>query len=690
MTTINVDFETRSTVDLRTRGVYAYAQHLTTDVWCMAWAIDDGPVQLWRMGEPFPDELYQYMVDEEQGRDRLEWRAWNAQFERTIWNNIMVPRYGWPWIPLESWHCTAAEASAMGLPRALGDAAKVLRLEEQKDERTDEEGYKIALRMSRPRKVMKDGTIIWWDTDPAKLKQLHEYCPQDVRTERGMMRVLRRLSPIEREIYLMDQRINDRGILIDVPLAMAAAKITEEGLERANTEIHQLTNGAVTAVTKVADLTAWLKDTHGVDGGGVRKSVVRELLEGELPGPARRALEIRADAGRSSVSKIKTMLEARCDDDRVRGMFLYHGAGPGRWTGRLLQVQNFLRPEIKNAEEYIDWVLENEYDLIELFHPPIKVIASLLRGMLRAADGARFIVYDFAQIEARVLAWLAGQDDLVQLFANKGKVYETFAAKLYGVPVAEITKNDPRRQFGKNMVLGCGYQMGADTYQTQAKEQMGVEITDEFAQETIDAYRELVPNIVAFWKDVNKAAINAVREPGKVFDVRGCKFTMRGNWLWLMLPSKRPLAFHRPRVVSRRVETPAKSCGKCSAKLAKADGGQCKCGFRTQPNVYVRDAVKVWGLNSMTRQWSPYYLYGGLLTENIVQALSRDLLAQAMLRVEKAGYQVVLHAHDELVTETPVDFGSAAEVERLMSVVPPWAAGCPIAVEGYESPRYRK
>lgn len=676
-TTISIDFETRSTVDLRTRGVYTYAQHRDTDVWCMAWAIDDSDVQLWKMGEPFPEEIREVM---RQGP--FSFRAWNAQFERTIWRDIMVARYHFPKLALGEWWCTAAEGSAMGLPRALGDAAKVLKLEEQKDQELTTDGYKIALQMARPRRMV-DGVPVWWDV-PEKIERLHRYCMQDVRTERAVAKIVRRLGPSERRVYLADQRINDKGCLVDVPLAIAAEKITHEGLARANREINELTGGAVSAVTQVANLTGWLK-AQGVqdpndktDAGaaaelsGITKDTVRDLLEGELPSTARRALELRAEAGRSSVTKINTMLTARGSDDRVKGMFLYHGAGTGRWSVKLVQLHNFPRPDDKVhnpkkgrfVESFIPDILEGKFDLIDMFHPPLMVIASLLRGMIRAAPGHKLVVFDFEQIEARVLAWMAGQADLIQLFANKGKVYETFAANLYKVPVESIAKDDPRRQFGKNMVLGCGYGMGADTYQANAKVQMGVEITEEFAKETITAYRTLVPMIVQFWKDLNNAATWAVKEPGKITTVRDglIKFVVRGNWLWMMLPSNRPLAYHRPSIRPRMT-----------------------------PWGEMKDSVMVWGTNSVTKQWTPYALYGGILAENAVQAASRDLLANGIIQTQDAGYDVILHAHDELVAEVPdTDTQAFPKIERCMTALPAWAKGCPVTVEGYEALRYRK
>lgn len=662
------DFETRSTVDLRTRGVYAYAEHIHTSPWCLCWVVDDTEdIQIWKLGEPFPAALAA-LIDSD-----AEFHAHNAQFERVIWGKICVPRLGWPELPLERWHCTAADAAAMALPRQLGQCAAVLKVEQQVDDNKKDH----TLRMARPRKVV-NGQPIWWDI-PERLEHLYNDCKNDVRMERDIYRVTRRLSPQERRVYLLDQKMNDRGVLLDVPLIRKAQAIVDIGLERANAEIRDVTAGAVAGVTKIADLKGWLGE-QGLQVPSVRKSAVRDLLEGDLSDPVRAVLEARAESGRSSVSKLETMLKVRCGDDRARGLLLYYGADTGRWAGRLIQPQNFPRPDVKNPEQYIEAILAGDYDGIDLFAPPIAVVSSLLRGCLRASRGHRFVVGDFAQIEARVLAWIAGQADLVELFATGGKVYETFAAKLYEVPVHEITKEDPRRQFGKNMVLGCGYQMGHRTYKRQAWEQMGVEIDLNFAKKTIKAYREQVPAIVQLWEDMQQAATQAILDPGKVFAAGAvpCKFTKRGGYLWMVLPSGRPLAF------------PHAHLGPWTREFdvdVLNDVGEI-VGTRREKRT--GESIIAWGIDQKVRKWKPYSVYGGLLVENAVQAISRDLLAESMLRVEEHGYKNVLVVHDEIVSEAPVDHGSLKEFEQLMAQVPEWGKGCPVKVEGFEADRYRK
>jgi len=629
----------------------------------MAWAIGDEEPQLWRAGDPFPEQLRAVLPD-------AELRAWNCNFERVIWERHCVPRLGWPEVRLEQWADTMAEALAMALPANLGHCAQVLGVTEQKDE----PGHALMLRMSRPRKLTKN-KIIWWD-EADKLDQLYGYCLQDVKTERAISKAVRRLSSHERRLWLLDQTINDRGMLVDVPLVRAARIIAKAGLDEANEAVRDATGGAVEKITKVADLTKWLRDTEGLDIDNVQKSTVRELLESDgLSDPARRALEARADAGRSSVAKLESMLRAKGDDNRIRGMLFYHGAATGRWSSRGVQVHNFPRGDIGNPEQYIELVLAKDYAALDEQHPPLAIISSLLRGMLRASDGHVFNVGDFAQIEARVLNWLAGQHDVVALFAKGEPVYERMAALIYGCDPYEILNPSQERQLGKATELGCGYGMGADKFITASKQVYGIDVAlppegapaeiaalgEGFPQYVVDTYRRAHPAVVQLWSDLGRAAMRAVQQPGEIQVVRGCKFVVRGAYLWLMLPSRRPLAYAKPKIVERRT-----------------------------PWGEMRPSVQTWGINSQTRKWQARALYGGLLAENIVQALSRDVMADAMLRVEEAGYPNVLTVHDEIITEPPIGHGSLEEFLKLMTQPPEWATGCPIAVEGWEGRRYRK
>lgn len=654
---LHIDFETRSTVDLRKTGVYPYAEHESTSVLCMGWAIDDEPVRVWVPGQPIPAEIVAHV---EAGHPVF---AHNAQFERVIWALIMVRRHGAPRIPLEQWHCTAAMAAAMALPRHLAQAAEVLGLPAQKDA----EGHKLMLQMCKPRKPRKGedpAGVYWWD-EPEKLERLIAYCVQDVEVERELTKRLMHLGKQERQVYMLDQRINDRGVLVDHDLVSASRELVEIALRRANAEMLQLTDGSVESVTKVADLTRWLQDT-GLEIDDVRKDTLRDLLVGdeEMPEEVRRVVELRSESAKSSNAKLEAMTAASSSDGRVRGLLLYHGASTGRWSGRLVQPQNFPRPTVKNVERFIPLVLAGDYDEIEAEAPVLVVISSLLRSMFRAAPGHQFMAGDFSQIEARVLAWIAEQDDLVDLFASGGKVYEEMAAFIYGLRVDEIGKDSVQRQVGKGVVLGAGFQMGGKTFAAQVKVQTGIDLPEEEGVKAIAGYRSKYPKIPQFWYDIEKAAIRAVKQPGtthRVGRADSIKFSMRGQFLWCVLPSGRPLAYAKPLIQDR--DTPWGETKECMTFM---------------------------GQNSYTRKWVRMAAYGGLLTENVVQAIARDLIAAAMLRLDAAGYRPVLSVHDEVVGEPPVGHGSLEEFCESMKARPRWAAGLPVAVDGWAGERYRK
>lgn len=663
MLTLSIDFETRSTVNLKDAGVYPYARHPETDIWCMAWAFDDEEPEIWTPSDPLPQRIVDHIAA------GGEIRAWNAPFERQIWNEIMVRRYGAPSVQLEQWVDTAAEAAAMALPRSLDACAQVSKVVQQKDK----EGYNLMLRMSRPRSIADDGTLVWWDV-PEKLEQLYSYCKQDVRTERSLVKVLRRLTPRERQLYVLNERLNDRGVPLDRELVLAAKDICEEGIRRANADLADLTDGAVTSVTKIAQLKEWMA-LYGVVVESLDKAHVAELLEQELPAEVRKVIELRGDAGRSSVKKLDSMLKVACDDDRLHGLVMYHAAGTGRFGGRLVQPQNFPRGEVKNVEQYIPLILERNYDALSLFEHPIVVVVSLLRGMLRAPKGRKFLTADFSAIEARVLNWLAQEQTVLESFRQYDKAseqdkpkFDPYRRMAVGMGRGEkpelVSKAD--RQAGKAAELGCGFQMGWKKFIKAAWDVYQVRVTEEQSKVAVKAYRESHPNVVQLWHDANAAAIAAVREPGSVqtFGPLGnMKFTCRGAYLYLILPSKRPLCFASPKLVERPAPWDERQ------RLT---------------------SVEVWGQDSQTHQWLPYLLYGGIIVNNVVQATARDLMAEAMFRAEERGFPVVLTVHDEVVSEPEEGHGTVEEFEALLRELPPWAAGCPVNAEGWQGSRYRK
>lgn len=658
MDEISHDFESRSTCDLRKSGAYKYARDPNTDIWCLAY---DSPLigdfVLWRPGMDI-GELRELASD-----PSILWRAWNAQFERNIWQAIMVERYGLPPIALERYRCTAAEAAAMSLPRALENAARVLGVTEQKDK----QGHALMMRMAKPRKVNEDGSLVWWD-DPERVGRLSSYCVQDVRTEKGVAAAIRRLQPSELAVYQLDQRINDRGIMLDTRLARAVSDLAVEAGTRAKAQLRAVTGGTIEKVTSRNQIIQFLK-LEGAEAESIDKENVRRLLaDDNLSEAARRVLEIRQENGKSSVKKVDAMFASVADDGRMHGALLYHGANTGRWAGRLIQPQNLparskALPDNFHPVEWIDPVLRQQFDMIDLSFPVLEVAAMQLRGCLRAAPGKKFIGADFAQIEARVTAWLAGEEWILEAFAAGTDLYKLQAHRIYKIPVEQIAKPSAERDMGKRVLLGCQFQMGAKKFVLICAKD-DVFIDEKEGKQIIDAYRAGVPNIVELWDELNECAISAVKNPGQNFFAAGGKllFTMRGDYLWIRLPSqKRALAYFKPKIAIKKT-----------------------------PWGTDQDVVRFWGEDATTKQWHQMDLYGGLLTENVTQATARDVMVEAMFRLEAAGYFVILTVHDEVVTEVDDDFGSVAELEAIMAETPAWAHGLPVKAEGWTGPRYAK
>lgn len=634
---ISIDFETYSEADLPAIGAYNYAAHPTTEVLCMAWAVDDELPQLWLPGDLFPNRLWEAIAN------GGEVWAWNAGFERAIWEHKMVGiDWGAPEIRPHQWNDTAALAATLALPRALGKCAAVLGLDEQKDDG----GRYLIQRLCKPYRGERR-------RDQHLLDQLYAYCKQDVITERAVKCHLTPYNPMpdaERDVWLLDQLINWRGLGIDTTNAQAAIDIIYAIGERLTDSVKEISGGKLDGVGSRAQVMAWAKSRGYKLEGYDKNAVMNALADPALPDDVRQVLEVRRTLGKASTSKYQAMLNFAGGDSRARGLFWYHGAQTGRWAGRGFQPQNLPRPAFSDTDTCIDLFKHRDPELIEaLFGDPMAALSSALRGMIVPAAGCRLIVSDFNAIEARVLAWLADEQGPLDVFRSGGDIYCHAATGIYGREITPADKEE--RQIGKVAVLALGYQGGVGAFQTMAKAYR-VEVEDAKADDIKAKWRKAHPKIVRFWYDLEEAAMNAVVYKGTTYKAGRVSFKVHGDFLFAKLPSGRRLAYYKPSVQN--------------------------------------GTLHFFSTNGRTGQWCKNETYGGKLAENVTQAVARDLLANAMLALERHDYPVVASIHDEIICEVPIGRGSLAEMEQLMCELPAWADGLPLTAEGFECERYRK
>ncbi len=741
MTILHGDFETRGAVDLLKCGASNYARDPRTDWLCFGYAFDDEPPDLIWRGDPLPDRVAAHIAA------GGEFWAHNAGFELHVWNEICArPPYGWPALRPAQCVDTAAMAAAMSLPRNLAGAAAALKCIEQKDDA----GSAQMKRLSKPRRVFEPGDKGYWDAfirvdnweytqhgrtvyqwwiDPERLDILGAYCRQDVATERDVGNRCLRLRPQEEAVWQLDWTINQRGVMVDLPLVAKSKAIVEQAKAGLDARMYAVTKGHVGACTEVGRIGEWL-DANGYPMPSLAAGKIVAALEDKtLPPAVREVLELRQAAAKSSTAKLDAM--ERCADPadgRARGMFLYMGASnTGRFAGRLIQLQNLPRPRPKfkggvKPDDAIPWLQTGDAAAVEReFGAPMAVISDCLRAHLISRPGYDFIAGDFASIEARVLAWLAGQTDKLALFRADVCAYCDAASDIYGRPITKEEHPD-ERQVGKVGELALGYQGGIGAFASMARvyevdlepvhEALWRTVTEEEEVKAKNAYKlylaraeeplsekaGLVADVIKqrwrakndrikqFWFDLEAAALEAVQTPGLRVRVGAhLSFICNGSFLWLRLPSGRALCFPYPKIVWRVAPWDRQRYDDACA-LAEARGQRKE----QVPKPSTRPVVSCMRVDGVTKQWRSFDLYGGYLAENATQATSRDCLVERMPIVEAAGYPIILHVHDELAAEIPEGFGSEAEFAALMTQAADWEDELPIKVETWRGKRYRK
>lgn len=652
---LSIDIETRSSVDIGKSGAYKYAQSPDFEILLFAYQMDEEEVQIIDLaqGEVFPETLRLALQDEQ-----IIKHAYNAAFEWYCLN-----RAGYR-TPLEQWRCTMAHGLYCGYTAGLAATGRAIGLPQDKQKLMA--GKALIRYFCTPCRPTRTNGGRRWNLPhhaPEKWELFKEYCRQDVVTERA---ILQRLSlfPMpeeEQKLWELDIRMNAFGVRVDTGLiegALYIGEISRERLLREAVEITGLENPNSTQ-----QLMKWLEE-NDVQTDNLRKATVAELLEGHNPDDVQRMLEIRQQLGKTSVKKYAAMEAARGEGDRVRGLTQYYGANrTGRWAGRLVQLQNLPRNYIKTLDYARETVKKKNFDGLQLLYDNVPdTLSQLIRTAFIPSEGHKFVVADFSAIEARVIAWLAGEQWVNEVFATHGKIYEATASQMFGVPVEKIVKGNPEyelRQKGKVATLALGYQGGVNSLVSMGALNMG--LTEEELPDIVVRWRQANPRIKDMWFAMEQTAF-AVMQTAQPQATHGIIFALEGDlvygqsFLTMKLPSGRKLFYPRPFL---------------------------------KENQFGKLAIHYYTVGQQSKKWEVASTYGGKLTENIVQAIARDCLAETLRRIDARGLQVVFHVHDEVIIDAPTDM-TVEEICGLMAEPISWAPGLLLRGAGFESTYYMK
>lgn len=643
MTTISIDIETYSSVILSKSGVYRYAESNDFEILLFGCSVDGGEVQVVDLaqGEKIPAQILAALSDD----SVIKW-AFNAQFERICLSNFLGI-----WLAPSSWRCTMVWAATLGLPLSLEGAGAVLGLEKQKL-KDGKDLIRYFCTPCNPTKSNGGRTRNLPQHDMEKWRMFKAYNKRDVETEISIQQRLTKFPVPESEWrnYQLDQEINDRGILLDDTLVRQAI-LCDEQFKHAHLKTARLLTGLENP-NSPAQLKEWLSG-QGIEIDSLSKAAVSELLE-DADGDVEQALALRQELSKSSVKKYTAMDKAICKDGRAHGLLQFYGANrTGRWAGRLIQVQNLPQNHLPDLDIARALIRGGQFDTVEMLYDSVPaVLSELIRTAFIPNPGYRFFVADFAAIEARVIAWLAGEHWRQEIFSKGGDIYCASASQMFRVPVEKNGINGHLRQKGKiaELALGYGGSVGALT----AMGALNMGVAEEELKPLVDAWRQANSKIVKLWWDIDRAAKNCVMGR-KEIEAHGTRFSYQSGMLFISLPSGRRLAYVKPQI---------------------------------GVNQFGSKAVTYEGVGG-TKKWERIESYGPKFVENIVQAISRDILAEAMLRIDAAGYKIVMHVHDEAVIEAPTDT-SLDDICAVMGKTPAWANGLLLRADGYPCDFYKK
>ena len=653
ITALSIDIETYSSVDLSKSGVYKYAESPDFRILLFGYKVNgEGEVTVLDLENG--DQISRQVIDAILDGEVVKW-AFNANFERVCLSRYFRDRGLLPpggFLPPDGWSCSMVRCASYGFPMSLAGAGAALGVEKQKLTE-GKDLIRFFCRPVSPSLLNAQGERNLPFTDPDKWKRFAEYNRRDVETENEITGTLDELyinAGCSWQEYEMDQRINDRGIRVDMDLVSAALRLDEISRGELTEELSRRTS--LSNPNSVSQIRRWLED-HGKHVEGLGKKQVAELLK-EVDPEIRDVLLLRLQLAKSSVKKYEAMKNFACADGRIRGMFQFYGAArSGRWAGRGVQLQNLPQNHLPDLDQARDLVLAGDYRSLKLLYDSVPdVLSELIRTAFVPAEGKKFIVADFSAIEARVIAWLAGEAWRTEVFASGGDIYCASAEQMFHVPVVKHGVNGHLRQKGKIAELALGYGGGVGALKAMGALEMGVK--EEELQPLVDAWRAANPMICRLWWDVDKAVKASVRKNMK-FRLGALTFICMDGMLYIRLPSGRHLAYVKPRL---------------------------------EVNRFGSESVKYMGLNA-SKKWDLIESYGPKFVENIVQGIARDLLAEAMRRLEMSRFRIVAHVHDEVIIEAELR-DSVEEICRIMGECPPWAKGLILRADGYECQTYRK
>nr|WP_325190609.1 DNA polymerase [uncultured Selenomonas sp.] len=654
---LSIDIETYSDLDIKKVGGYKYAENAEVLLFAYAW--DDAPVQIvdFTAGETLPDDVLFALTD-----NMVTKCAYNAQFERTVLSHFlhhMDPTAPFQFLDPTGWSCTMVHALTLGLPGSLDMASKALRLADDKAKMSvGKQLITYFCKPCKPTKVNGGRERNLPEHAPEKWALFKEYCVRDVVAERE---IRRRVSnfPVrveEQLLWELDQCINDRGVSIDAQLVSEAIAFDADFKGRVIAHAKALTGLQNPASGE--QLKRWIEQEEGFFPTSITKDNLPELMTQVQKPEVKEMLHLKQLMSKTSVKKYEAMQRARCNDGRVHGLLQFYGANrTGRWAGRLVQVQNLPRNSMTELDDARALLRGgNTYAIEMIYAHPLDVLSQLIRTAFVPREGYRFMVADFSAIEARVIAWLAGEKWRMDVFADGGDIYCASASKMFGVPVEKHGINGHLRQKGKIAELALGYQGSIGALKAMGADKLG--LSDEELREIVNSWRKASPRIKQLWYDVDAAALEAVRESRVVTLHHSVAFSYRKGVLFLRLPSGRRLAYVRPKI-------------------------------EVEPE-FDREGLTYEGSEQTSGKWTRLRTYGGKLVENIVQAIARDCLAAAMTRLEAAGYRIVMHIHDEVVIECPADACDLTDVCRIMGEPIGWAKGLILTADGYITDYYKK